>query len=124
MLDRKPRAVSVVSVVSVVTVVTVAAATTAVMNRRANHATNHVQSLQREWTQTRQAITPYRVIRPTCNAHRANGAAATATAVNGASAVRVPNALKIVLKCLLLLKIQYQVCLQPSKYGRKQLLNL
>ena len=125
---RKPRAVSVVNVV-----VSAVAATSAVMNRRANHVLNHVQSLEQiartcttplppshqwAWMRTCKAITWRR------SAHRASAAAGTVMAVNAASVVRVPSVLKTPLKCLILLKIQHQMRLQPKKYGRKQLLNL
>ena len=65
------------------------------------------------------------------NARHVNAAAVTAMAVNAANAMTVVkartnalNANLTALKPQLLLKIRYQMRLQPNKYECKQLLNL
>ena len=133
-LARTPRAVSVANAV-----VSVAAEMSAAMSRRASHlqnnAKNHAANVRTSamqhqprkplaWTQPRQAKLWPKEISPTSNARPANAVAATVMVVNAVSVAIVLNVLKTALKHLLLLRIQYQMRLQPNKYGRKQLLNL
>jgi len=112
-----PRAVNVVSAVAATT--GVASARTSVMQ---------APSQQRAQTQMPQPKTRNKTIKAIkliSNAHHVD--AATALAVNAASAmtvVKALNASQTALKPRFFLRIQYQMRLQPNKSGLKKILNL
>ena len=132
MLARKPHAASGVNVV-----VTAVAATTAGVSRALNRAMSHVKIARASaktqavcplmlmlLTRTPHLIATSKAIKTTSNANPANAAAVTVMAVSAANVLMALSVPKMALKPLFLLKIQYQMRRQPSRYVGKQLLNL